>query len=69
VIADVTSALRDAGVSLESMLQHGRDPGEPVPVILVTHETDEAAMRRALDRIASLPAMLDVPSLIRIEPT
>ena len=26
VIADVTCALRDAGVSLESMLQHGRSP-------------------------------------------
>ncbi|MCW3474960.1 homoserine dehydrogenase [Limobrevibacterium gyesilva] len=67
VIADVTAVLRDAGVSLESMLQHGRSPGEAVPVVLVTHETGEAAMRSALARIAALDAVLEEPALIRIE--
>jgi homoserine dehydrogenase len=68
VIADVTAALRDAGVSLESMLQRGRAPGEAVPVVLVTHETGEAAMRAALTRITALDAVLEDPALIRIEP-
>jgi homoserine dehydrogenase len=68
VIADVTAVLRDQGVSLESMLQRGRSPGEVVPVVLVTHETREAAMRAALDRIAALDAVLEPPALIRIEP-
>jgi homoserine dehydrogenase len=68
VIADVTAALRDAGVSLASMLQHGRRPGEAVAVVLVTHETGEAAMRRATDRIAALDAVMEPPVLIRIEP-
>jgi homoserine dehydrogenase len=67
VIADVTCALRDSGVSLESMLQHGRSPGEAVPIVLVTHETREAAMRAALDRIERLDSVLERPSLIRIE--
>ena len=30
------------------MLQRGRAPDEAVPVVLTTHETEEAAMRRAL---------------------
>lgn len=68
VIADVAAALRDAGVSLESLLQHGRAPGEAVPVVLVTHETGEAAMRQALDRIGAMDAVLEPPALIRIEP-
>ena len=68
VIADVTAALRDAGVSLESMLQRGRAPGEVVPVVLVTHETSEAAIRTALDAIAALDSVLEPPALIRIEP-
>ncbi len=68
VIADVTAALRDAGVSLESMLQRGRSPGEAVPVVLVTHETGEAAMRAAVARLAALDAVLEPPALIRIEP-
>jgi homoserine dehydrogenase len=39
-----------------------------VPVVLVTHETGEAAMRKALTRIAALNAVLEEPALIRIEP-
>jgi homoserine dehydrogenase len=68
VIADVTAVLRDVVVSLESMLQRGRSPGEAVPVVLVTHETGEAAMRTALTRIAALDAVMEEPALIRIEP-
>jgi len=67
VIADVTAILRDMGVSLESMLQRGRSPGEAVPVVLVTHETKESAMREALDRIGALPTVMEPPTLIRIE--
>jgi homoserine dehydrogenase len=68
VIADVSAVLRDAGISLESMLQRGRSPGEAVPVVLTTHETTEAAMRTALERIATLGAVLEPPAMIRIEP-
>ncbi len=67
VIADVAAALRDEQVSLESMIQRGRAPGEAVPIVLTTHVTVEAAMRRALDRIAALGSVLESPRLIRIE--
>jgi homoserine dehydrogenase len=67
VIAAVAAALRDEQVSLASMIQRGRAPGEAVPVVLTTHDTEEAAMRRALDRIAALAAVLEPPRLIRIE--
>jgi homoserine dehydrogenase len=68
VIADVTAVLRDAGVSLSSMLQRGRSAGEAVPVVLVTHDTTEAAMRAALARIAALDSVTEPPAMIRIEP-
>jgi homoserine dehydrogenase len=67
VIADVTGILRDQAISLESMLQRGRAPGEAVPVVLTTHDCEEAAMRAALTRIAALDAVLEKPALIRIE--
>jgi homoserine dehydrogenase len=67
VLADVTALLRDAGISLESMLQHGRQPGEAVAIVLVTHETTEAAVAEALGRIAGLDAVLEPPALVRIE--
>ena len=68
VIADVTAILRDHRISLESMLQRGRAPGEAVPVVLTTHETGEGAMRAALERVSALDAVLESPTLIRIEP-
>src|SRR5271167_2055522 len=67
VIADVTAILRDHGISLESMLQRGRSPGEAVPVVLVTHETKESDMREAVARIAALGTVMEEPTLIRIE--
>jgi homoserine dehydrogenase len=67
VIADVSAALRDERVSLESMLQRGRSATEAVPVVLTTHETVEAAMLRAVDRIGTLPSVLEPPCMIRIE--
>ncbi|HEY1257881.1 MAG TPA: homoserine dehydrogenase [Stellaceae bacterium] len=67
VIADVAAALRDEQVSMESMIQRGRAPGEAVPVVLTTHVTVEAAMRRALHTIEALDTVLEPPRLIRIE--
>jgi homoserine dehydrogenase len=67
VIADVTAALRDEQVSLEAMLQRGRAPGEAVPVVLTTHVTEEAGMRRALERIGRIGTVLEPPRMIRIE--
>jgi homoserine dehydrogenase len=67
VIADVAAALRDEQVSMESMIQRGRAPGEAVPVVMTTHITVEAAMRRALDKIEALDSVLEPPRMIRIE--
>jgi len=67
VIADVAAALRDEQVSMESMIQRGRAPGEAVPVVLTTHVTVEAAMRRALKKIEALETVLEPPRMIRIE--
>jgi homoserine dehydrogenase len=67
VIADVAAALRDEQVSMEAMIQRGRAPGEAVPVVLTTHETEEAAMRRALSRIGGLSTVLEPPRMIRID--
>ena len=67
VMADVTAALRDAEVSVEALIQRGRNPGDVVPVVLTTHETEERAMRQALSRIGELDTVLEAPHMIRIE--
>ncbi|WP_188262379.1 homoserine dehydrogenase [Azospirillum tabaci] len=67
VIADVAAAMRDQNVSMEQFLQRGRAPGEAVPVVLTTHDTDEAAMQRALATIAAKESVVEPPRMIRIE--
>ncbi|MGO8918735.1 MAG: homoserine dehydrogenase [Stellaceae bacterium] len=67
VIADIAAALRDEQVSMEQMIQRGRKPGEAVPVVLTTHETEEAAMRRAIARIDKLGSVLEPTRMIRVE--
>ncbi|PWR23251.1 homoserine dehydrogenase [Zavarzinia compransoris] len=67
VIADIAAILRDEQVSIESLLQRGRAPGEAVPVVIVTHEVREAALAKALARIGALESVLEPPTMIRIE--
>jgi len=67
VIAEVTAVLRDENVSMESMLQRQRAPGEAVPVVLTTHATREAAMAQALEKIDCLDTVVESPRMIRIE--
>lgn len=66
VIAGVAGALGKHSVSIESMVQRGRNPGEVVPVVMVTHECSEAAITAALAEIATFDAVAEAPTLIRI---
>jgi len=68
VFADVATIFRDNAISMEAVLQRARSPGEPVPVVMTTHETEEAAMLRCLDAIAALGTCVEPPRMIRIEP-
>ena len=67
VLADIAGILRDQEVSIEALIQRSRNPGQGVPIVLTSHETTEAAMQRALARVASLDAVLEAPHMIRIE--
>ena len=61
VIASIADVLRDEEISVEALLQRGRAPGEAVPMVIATHETTEAKLRRALK------TTLETPRVIRIE--
>ena len=67
VLADLTAVFRDEQVSVEAMIQRGRDPNELVPVVLITHETEEAAIRRSVAKITKLEAVKEEPRILRIE--
>ncbi len=67
VIADIAACLRDQEVSVESMLQRRRSPGDVVPVVLTTHDSTEASVRLALNTMETLPSVTEKPQMIRIE--
>ena len=69
-LAALASALGDAGISINRMRQYGqgsRGEGEPVPVVIVTHDCRRDAVDRALAHVATLPVSAAPPVAIRIE--
>lgn len=67
IFADIATALRDNEVSMESILQQRRAPGEAVAVILTLHETQEVRMLRVIESISGVDGVLEEPVMIRIE--
>ena len=68
VLADVAAILRDKHVSIEALVQRARNPNQPVPIVLTSHLTTEAAMTAALGAIEALATVIEPPRMIRIEP-
>ncbi|MSO99095.1 MAG: homoserine dehydrogenase [Rhodospirillaceae bacterium] len=67
VFADIASAFRDASVSMESVLQRGRNANAQVNVVIITHDTQEASLVRALQKLEANAAVVEPPHMIRIE--
>ncbi|MBX7201263.1 MAG: homoserine dehydrogenase [Rhodospirillaceae bacterium] len=67
VFADVAGAFRDEAVSMESVLQRGRNADAKVNVVIITHEAPEPAVLRALKRLQANAALQEPPHMMRIE--
>jgi homoserine dehydrogenase len=62
VLAEITAAMRDAGVSIESLIQHGRhEEGGEVLVAMVTHEGPESGVARALALLEGSASLTEPP--------
>ena len=69
VFAAIAKRMAENDISLESIVQHatGEDSADRKTVILVTHETTEAAVRKAVEGMEKDKHLLDKPQVIRIE--
>ena len=67
VLAEIAAALRDADVSIESLIQKGRagDAGE-VMVALVTHEGPESAVNEAMHLLEGSESLSEAPLVLHI---
>ena len=69
VLAEITAAMRDADVSIESLIQQGRaDDGGEVLVAMVTHEGLEANVTRALHLLDGSDSLTGDPLVLPILP-
>ena len=69
VLAEITAAMRDADVSIESLIQKGRaHEGGEVLVAMVTHEGPEANVRRAIDLLDGSDSLTGDPLVLPILP-
>ncbi len=69
VLARLAGELGEAGVSIEQMVQEGGggSSGLPVEIVMLTHETIERSVRRALEAIARSGIVAAPPRLLRIQ--
>ena len=67
VLASIAGNLAEAGVSIESMIQRVRAPGAPVAIVMITHETSQASVERALKAIAASDKVRARPCMIPME--
>jgi homoserine dehydrogenase len=74
--AEIARCMGEAGISLESIVQKRHafddapakyDADVPQPVILITYETTEVAIKQALEVIMSKGVVAERPQMIRIE--
>ena len=67
VLAEITAAMRDAGVSIESLIQKGRAGADgAVMVAMVTHEGPESAVSEALRLLDGSPSLAGEPLVMQI---
>jgi homoserine dehydrogenase len=67
VLARITGALGERGVSIEQLVQQGRGSADvPVDVVMLTHEAKESAVQAALAAIGASDYVAKPPRMIRV---
>ena len=66
-LAKITAILAESRIGISSVIQPEGHEGESVPLILMSHEAPNAAMKKALAKIAKSPVVKAPPVMIRVE--
>lgn len=67
VLADVAAIVRDHHISVEAVRQQGRNPDQPVSIVITTHEARHQDVTAACAQIESLALVTGKPTMMRIE--
>jgi homoserine dehydrogenase len=67
VLAALSEALAEAGVSIDKLIQDSAGDTGAAPVAILTHPCPKADVEQALARVSELSITADAPRLIRVE--
>ncbi len=67
VLSSIAGILGKYNISIESVVQKGRELNGAVPIVMLTHEAKEANVKQALKEIEGLDVVKGKPIFIRIE--
>ena len=66
-LARITSILAASKIGISSVIQPEGHEGASVPLVLMSHEAPNAAVQKALAKIAQLPVIKGPPVMLRVE--
>ena len=66
VLAEIAAAMRDAGVSIESLIQRGVSADGHALVVIVTHEGPERCIAQALEKLRGSQSVIGTPIWMHI---
>lgn len=67
VLSKISGILGEQGISIASMIQPERDIGGSTPIVLMTHQSCEGNVRKAISEIDQLDVISEKTHFIRIE--
>ncbi|MGH7167684.1 MAG: ACT domain-containing protein, partial [Nitrospiraceae bacterium] len=67
VLSQISGVLGRHGISISSVLQKGRQEGQTVPVVIMTHTATERDIQASLREIDRMAFISEPTTLIRVE--
>ncbi len=67
VLSKISGVLAEHSISISAVIQKGRDKAGAVPIVMLTHEAQEADVRQALADIDQLDVIMGKAVVIRVE--
>lgn len=67
VLADITANLKDHNISVDRFIQEANKQDQSASVVIITHKALFSAVKNALSTVEKLDAVLDKPTLLKLE--
>lgn len=67
VLAQITQVFAQHEVSLESVLQHPNETNPKAEIIIITHDANQAAMKKVLNQFEGMDVVHSIKSVYRVE--